>query len=228
MSNALSLLLVVALIAVAWLAHARQGVEKRRLALAADRESLEVERKDLLRRLEQEGQARKKQGEELALLRNRADKARRRAEKTPEAPLGTASRIRDVEVELERAQAALRRTELERDQQARTATALQVERDALATRLEDASAPARSVAEQGRVELEHVRSELAAVREQSAKVGEELAIARQTEARMRKRMDIQEQLYASLRAELEVKKDRLRAQEEQLQRLQALKVAVLD
>ncbi len=45
---------------------------------------------------------------------------------------------------------------------------------------------------------------------------------------MRKRMSNQEILYASLRAELEVKKDRLRTQEEQLQRLQALKVAVLD
>jgi hypothetical protein len=31
-----------------------------------------------------------------------------------------------------------------------------------------------------------------------------------------------------MRAELDVKKDRLRTQEEQLQRLQALKVAVID
>lgn len=228
MSNVLSLLLLVAAAAAAWLAYARQMAEKRRRVLAADLEALEVERKDLLRRLEHEGQARKKQGEELAELRRRADKARRRAEKTPDAPIGTAARIRDVEVELERAQAALRRAELERDQHARSATALQAERDALALRVEDASAPARAVAEQGRVELERVRSELAAMREQCAKQSEELGLARQTEARMRKRMDNQEQLYASLRAELEVKKDRLRAQEEQLQRLQALKVAVLD
>ncbi len=53
-------------------------------------------------------------------------------------------------------------------------------------------------------------------------------LARQTEARMRKRMDNKEQLYASLRAELDVKKDRLRTQEEQMQRLQALKAAVLE
>jgi hypothetical protein len=45
---------------------------------------------------------------------------------------------------------------------------------------------------------------------------------------MRKRMSNQEQLYASIRAELDVKKDRLRTQEEQLQRLQALKVSVVD
>ena len=41
-------------------------------------------------------------------------------------------------------------------------------------------------------------------------------------------MSNQEQLYASVRSELDVKKDRLRAQEEQIQRLQALKVAMSD
>ena len=46
--------------------------------------------------------------------------------------------------------------------------------------------------------------------------------------RLRKRVDNQERLYASVRAELEVKKDRLRTQEEQIQRLEALKVAVAD
>ena len=44
--------------------------------------------------------------------------------------------------------------------------------------------------------------------------------------RMRKRVTNQEQLYASLRAELDVKKDRLRTQEEQIQRLQALQAAI--
>ena len=55
-----------------------------------------------------------------------------------------------------------------------------------------------------------------------------LTAARETESRMRKRMSNQEQLYASLRSELEVKKDRLRTQEERIQRLQALEVAVAD
>jgi len=116
----------------------------------------------------------------------------------------------------------------ERDQHARSASALQAERDRLAKQLEDASAPARTVAEQGRAELERVQGELAAMREQYAKQGELLELARQTEVRFRKRMDNQEQLYASLRAELDIKKDRLRAQEEQIQRLQALKAAVID
>lgn len=228
MLNALSFLLLVALVVVAWLARERQGSAKRTLGLETELAELEGERKDLARRVEHESQARKKQSEELAELRRRSDKAKRRAEKSPEAPLGTAARIRDGELELERAQTALRRVEAEREQHARNASGLQLERDALTKRLEDASAPARAVAGQARVELERVHAELAGVREQCAKQSEELGLARHNEVRLRKRMDNQEQLYASLRAELDVKKDRLRAQEEQIQRLQALKAAVLD
>ena len=100
MSNALSFLLLIALGATAWLWRVRLGAEKRIDALAAEVESLEVERKDLLRRFEVESLARKRQSEELAELRRRSDKARRRTEKSPEVPLGTGARIRDIEVEL--------------------------------------------------------------------------------------------------------------------------------
>lgn len=228
MSNALSFLLLIGIAGAVWLVLAWRKAEKRSLELASAVAALEGERKDLIRRADHEGQARKKQSEELAELRRRTDKARRRAEKTPEAPLGTAARIRDIEVELERAQTALRRFEAERDQHTRTASTLLAERDRLAKQLEDASAPARAEAEQGRTVLERVEGELAAMREQYAKQGELLGLARQAEVRLRKRMDNQEQLYASLRAELDIKKDRLRAQEEQIQRLQALKAAVID
>jgi len=228
MLNALSFLFLIALAAVAWLARGRQEAAKRILGLEADLVALERERKDLSRRVEHEGQARKKQSEELVELKRRSDKARRRTEKGPEAPLGTASRIRDVELELERAQTGLRRAETERDQHARNAAGLQAERDDLAKRLEDASAPARAAADQARTDLERARAEVAGMREQCAKQSEELGLAHHNEARMRKRMDNQEQLYASLRAELDVKKDRLRTQEEQIQRLQALKAAVLE
>lgn len=228
MLNALSFLLVISIAGAVWLALAWRKAEKRSLDLAAAVAALEGERKDWIRRADHESHARKKQSEELAELRRRADKARRRAEKPPEAPLGTAARIRDIEVELERAQIALRRVEAERDQHARSEATLLAERDRLAKQLEDASAPARAAAEQGRAELERVQGELAAMREQHAKQSELLELARQTELRIRKRMDNQEQLYASLRAELDIKKDRLRAQEEQIQRLQALKAAVID
>lgn len=228
MSNALSLLLAIVFAATtAWFVRAWQAAEKKSRDLAARLEALEAERKELARRVDHESHARKKQSEELALLRNKADKTKRRAEKTPELPLGTAARIRDVELEVERALAGLRRAEAERDEQARRAEALRSERDRLEQRLAESIAPVEVVAEQGRAEVEKVRAELAVAKEQALKLGEELALARQTETRMRKRMDNQEQLYASLRAELEVKKDRLRTQEEQIQRLEAIKAVVV-
>ena len=58
MSNALSVLLLVALAATAWLWRGRLASEKRIDALATEVESLEVERKDLLRRFEVESLAR--------------------------------------------------------------------------------------------------------------------------------------------------------------------------
>ncbi|MBY0401726.1 hypothetical protein K2X89_15650 [Myxococcota bacterium] len=227
MSNVLSLFLaLVFAAAAAWFFRAARMGEKRGLDLAARIDELEAARKELSRRLEHESQARRKQAEDLVQLRSKSDKSKRRSEKTPELPLGTAARIRDVELELERAQAGLRRAEAARDEEARRADGLRAERDGLKTRLEESIAPVERVAEQGRAEVEKVQAELASVREQCLKQGEELAIARQTEARMRKRMDNQEQLYASLRAELEVKKDRLRTQEEQIQRLEAIKAVV--
>ena len=78
MLNALSFLLLIALVAVAWLARARQETARRSRALEADLVALERERKDLARRVEHESQARKKQSEELVELRRRSDKARRR------------------------------------------------------------------------------------------------------------------------------------------------------
>ncbi|MBK7947845.1 MAG: hypothetical protein IPK00_03685 [Deltaproteobacteria bacterium] len=227
MSNALSLLLALVFAATtAWFVWSTRAAEKKNVELAARVEALESERKELSRRADHESQARRKQAEELAQLRNKADKTKRRAEKTPELPLGTAARIRDVEVEVERALAGLRRAEAERDEQARRAEALRSERDRLEQRLAESIAPVEVVAEQGRAEVDAVRGELAVAREQARKLGEELSLARQTEARMRKRMDTQEQLYASVRAELEVKKDRLRTQEEQIQRLEAIKAVV--
>ena len=49
---------------------------------------------------------------------------------------------------------------------------------------------------------------------------------RKAKARLAKKVSTQELLYVSLRTELEAKKDRLRGQQELIERLQALEVAV--
>ena len=211
------------------LARLWRMAEARAARLQTESEALEAEGKDLGARLSKETQSRKKLAEELANLRNRADKAKRRQGRTVEQPLGTVARIRDHEAQLERLELDRNRATSERDELAKQVIRLEARLDASARALEEASAPRpEPTVSETETALLQLTSDLAASREQVAKLNDELGIVRQTEARMRKRMDNQEQLYASLRAELDVKKDRLRTQEEQLQRLQALKVAVMD
>ncbi len=76
-------------------------------------------------------------------------------------------------------------------------------------------------------------AELEALRQASAKAAEDLAESikaqeelRVAKARLKKKVDTQELLYVSLRTELEAKKDRLRGQQELIERLQALEVSL--
>ncbi len=194
-------------------------------ALAGEIERLSGERAELVTRLSREGAKQKKQAEELAELRRRADKTRKRQAKgASEKPLGTAARIRDLEDQIERAERERDRSRTEREALAAQVAQLEA-RAELASRVvqQEAPAPAAPEAPSGVEELE---AQVAESRARIAQLVAELSEAHATEARMRKRVANQEQLYASLRAELDVKKDRLRTQEEQIQRLQALQAAI--
>ncbi len=225
-----------------------QRAERRLRQAESQNEQLETRAAELDARLARETRARSKQAEALAEQRKRADKARKRKNRSvPERPLGTAARITDLEQRIASAERERdgardeRDTLVERvgDLERRLADATRVARasppkdttqtDANAAGVHDAPATS-GVEESGgapdrQAELE---AALAEERERATKLDEGLRLAKQTEARMRKRMDNQEQLYASLRAELEVKKDRLRAQEEKIQRLEALEVVLGD
>jgi chromosome segregation ATPase len=229
MSNGAWILLAVAMAGSVWLAAAWRGVRSRLEALEADHQRLAAERDDLAARLARESAARKKQSEALATQRKKADKARKRKARDVQAlPLGTASRVADLEEQIERLERERDRGRVDREQlMARVASLeAQVEVARAAPTAEESAGAVAEVGADRVAEHESAQSESAALRERSAKLEEELALAKQTEARMRKRMSNQEQLYASMRAELEVKKDRLRAQEERIQRLEALQVAV--
>ena len=222
-------LLLVAVASLLILARLWRTSEARANRLEADRDALSADAAKLTTDLAKQTQAKKRQAEELSTLRNKADKIKRRQSKGAEAPLGTAARIRDHEAQLERTErdrdlARSERDELT-DELARLEARLHTSERALA---EASAAPPPVLEPAAATPLEQAETQLADLREQLSRGGAELSTARQTEARLRKRMNNQEQLYASLRAELDVKKDRLRTQEEQLQRLQALKVAVID
>ena len=179
--------------------------------------------------LTNEARARRRQSEELAGLRKRADKTKRRKLKGGDQPLGTSQRIRDHEADVERVGLERDLAIAERESLETSLADLELRLSASARALEEATAPpVVEVSIEPETALDEARGELASSRERVTKLESELELARQTEARMRKRMGNQEILYASLRAELDVKKDRLRTQEEQLRRLQALKVAVID
>jgi len=203
-------------------------------ALESDQAASQARLAKLESELERERKARQKQGGELSELRKRADKVRRRGSKPGTKPLGTAARISDLEAQLEKARAERDRVERERDS---TATELEAARREVRSAAQ-AAERAQSKPQVAEIvpEPENTRSDetaslqkqLAEAKERLAKLESEHEIARQTEVRIRKRMQNQEMLYASVRSELEVKKDRLRTQEEQIQRLQALKVAVLE
>lgn len=189
------------------------------------------ERQDLAARLSKEVQTRKKQAEELATFRKRADKAKKRSARdekgATDLPLGTAARLADFEGKIERVERERDRSRAEREQ-------LTAQVSTLETRLEIASRASAKVATPAPIAPsltatdDSLRTELGEATERVGKMTEELKLAKETELRMRKRMNNQEQLYASVRAELDVKKDRLRTQEEQIQRLQAMKVVVTD
>ena len=229
MSTTVVLLMGVSVLVGGILAWLWRGAEARALASDGRYDELQAERDELASRLSRESQSRKKQAEELATFRKRADKAKKRsarAEKgAKDLPLGTAARMADLEVELERTARERDRSRTEREQLAEQVAQLEA-KQALAE--QKPVAPPAAPAMPAATDSDALTRELAEAREQTAKLSEAVSVAKETEARMRKRMSNQEQLYASVRAELDVKKDRLRTQEEQIQRLQALKVAVSD
>ncbi len=185
--------------------------------------------------LSKESQTRKRLSEELATFRNRADKVKRRKAKTTDQPLGTSARIRDHEAEAERFRLERDSAVSERDVLSDAISDLESQLAKSAQAWERATAPSITSSPMPTSEpsgeesaLRKAQDELVSSRDRVVNLEEELEIGRLAEARIRKRMSNQEILYASVRAELEVKKDRLRTQEEQIQRLQALKVAVID
>jgi Sec-independent protein translocase protein TatA len=222
---------VAVVLGLAWM---WRSAESRAGQATAEKEAVVAEREELRARLARESQSRKKQSEELAAQRKRADKAKRRKTKgTPDLPLGTASRIADFEAQIERAERERDQSRAEREQLSGRVAQLEASLEVKARAAKEAELAGRSTPAPVAVVsdvpgLEAAQVELSESRKRIGALEDELRAAREAETRMRKRVSNQEQLYASIRAELEVKKDRLRTQEEQIQRLQALKVVVAD
>jgi DNA repair exonuclease SbcCD ATPase subunit len=199
--------------------EARIGAEKLEGELRASREQRERESAKLRRK-----------SDELADLRKRHDKLRKRKDGADARSGGQPASSGAVsDRELEEARQARDRA---REEAAAATRELEELRVAHAEALASAKPPPDALSPD---EAEKLRNEVSAAHESVASAQESVKTARaDTEAaermvqRLRKRLQAQETAYVSLRGELEAKKDRLATQNEELERLRALKVTWVD
>lgn len=234
-------MLGVGLVASGWLWRRAEG---RAAGLVQERERLESRCRELEASLDRGEKARKRQAETLSTFRRKADKTRKRESRTAALPLGTAARVQDLETALARSERDRLRADRECERLAQERTRLEgllAKRAIVPTEEtpapvvgERSSTPAVASAASlveglSAAELEsRLETANATERLRIAELEAALASKERDGARMKKRIANQEQLYAAVRAELALKKDRLRAQEEQIERLQALQVALVD
>jgi DNA repair exonuclease SbcCD ATPase subunit len=227
-------MMAVGLVVSGWLWRRAEG---RAARLMQERDRLESRRSELEASLDRSDKARKRQAEELATFRRKADKSRKRESRTAVLPLGTAARVQDLEAALARSERDRLRAESECERLAQERVRLEglLAKQEATLDVGERSSTVAGASAQSPVEeapAEELESRLEATRavdrERIVELEAALASRERDGARMKKRIANQEQLYAALRAELALKKDRLRAREEQIERLQALQVALVD
>ena len=158
---------------------------------------------------------------EVAELRKRLDKAKRRAAQAApkNAAASSASSIKELEAELEEARRV-------RDGSRQEAEALSRE----LSRVRQASlavAPSVEAPVHEDSQLEELRNQLEVAQVALTRSKAEIEASEKKRLKLKRKMDTQELLYVSMRSELDAKKDRLRTQQEELERLMALKAVVL-
>ncbi len=156
-------------------------------------------------------------GEELAQSRRKLEKARKRAGRAGEdARPATPSHAQSLEAALETAR---------RERNTAQARAATLAQDlAKAGAAIGAAAAAQTRLDDAAIEALQQRVETTDAAQNQLR--KDLAGAHANEKRLREKLDTQQQLYVAIRGELEAKKDRLRTQNEEVERLRALRVAV--
>ena len=192
-------------------ASARLDADKLRAELVASRDQLSHAAAKQ-RRLVDESQE----------LRRKLEKAKRRGAHGEPAPGPAGARIPELEAELEQARQA---RDAARDEAAGLASELKRVRAQVAERPAPPDVPV-PLLDNGAIEALQARlrsgeAELEAAR----RTEQEHARAQQ---RLKAKLRTQDDLYVAIRGDLAAKKDRLRTQQEQIERLQALKVAFID
>jgi hypothetical protein len=215
---------VVALIAALFAASRAQAGATAARELSQLREELEATRGKATKRSDLD----KRRDEELAELRRRLEKTKRRASQARDDERQESERIRDLDEKVRLAQADARamRAELQRVE-AELARA----REAPKPPPRPEPAPAVVVAPPAPVASPPDEALLRRAESAEARVlglEDALVVARVDAERQRRKVAAQDRLYLAMRGELDAKKERLRAQQEELERLRALRLVLAD
>jgi chromosome segregation ATPase len=197
-----------------------RGAAGRARALAREVDRLEAELRDARGQLEKSAGAQRRQSDHERDTRRKLEKAKRRASQARAEQKEEMERVRQLESELRLRQADLEglRQELAR------ATASPASPERIKEREAEIAKAKQEISSLGaRVE----KAEAAAAAATAAKEEATRKLEKEV-SRLRRKTETQEKLYTSIRSELEIKKDRLRAQTEEIERLRAYKVAVID
>ena len=195
-------------------------------ALLAERgQELEAAQK----RLEQRVAELRARGEEISELRKKYDKLKRRAGDEREEEKGAPARIRALETELEaeRADSRAARDEIVRlHAEVERASAELARVTGELGRTKGALAEVTPLAD--RAELDALQRRAEAGEAKLAKLATELESARRDAAKYKGRWETLDKTYLVLRGELELKKDELRTQRAEVERLRALEVVLVE
>jgi DNA repair exonuclease SbcCD ATPase subunit len=237
MENTALAWIVAGLLAVAGVvALLRARSEAERVAsLELQLEALEKELRASRAQKEKKAGAQLRKGDQDAELRRKLDKAKKRAAQAREAEKAEAERVKGLEGELALRQSDLQglRAELERASAAPAPARAPapVVRPVVVPKKRDPEEVARreaAAAQKKDEDIVAMEARVARAEAAAKSSADETAGHRKQMERLKGKHSTQELLYVSIRSELEAKKDRLRTQIEELERLRALKVALVD
>ncbi len=179
------------------------------------------------KRFDQRAKQGRQRGEETGELRRKLEKARKRAGQAREEQRADAERARKLEAELHLREADLRAARAENAAPPSEVEKREVEkRPNQPTQAAPALPPPPPAPAPQPVVPEAVLERAEKAEDDARRYAKELGKLRQDLERSRVRQRAESKAYMALRGELEAKKDRLRHQQEELERLRAMKVVL--
>ena len=223
MAELIPWVIVAALVMVVFMVYSRlRSAEAQLVTVRVAKEKTQTDLEDARARLSKTRDKSRQASEDIQQLRKKLEKVKKRLGSTTSPPSASASRVQQLEE-------ALELSRQERDRFREEVSGLRAEltrlREVARSNVEKAENPqlnsaldAQSAASARIVDLESILQKAQA----------RAADAERSVDRLRGKARTQDLLYVSLRSELDAKKDRLRTQQEEIERLRALKVALLD